>query len=62
MSAESQIYEAIREPFQENGPANIPVARQWLSKGHLTAVTLKQETIEERLEAVFSVRSAAKHT
>jgi hypothetical protein len=39
-----------------NGSANTPVARQWLSGRHVTAATDTNATLEELLEAVFSVR------
>lgn len=37
----------------------MPVARQWLSKCHMTATTLMYITVGEVLEAVFSMRSTA---
>jgi hypothetical protein len=39
-------------------PAETAVARQWLSERYVTADALTYATIEELLEAVFSVRSA----
>jgi hypothetical protein len=38
-------------------PAETAVARQWLSRRHVMAATDTHVTIEELLEAVFSVRS-----
>jgi hypothetical protein len=38
-------------------PKHIPVARQWLSKRHVTTATFTYATIGELLEAVFPVRS-----
>jgi hypothetical protein len=58
MSAESQNCETSRQPLLRNGSANTPVARQWLSERHVTAAALAYATIEELLEAVFSVQSA----
>jgi hypothetical protein len=40
-------------------PTETAVARQWLGKPHVTAATLAYATIEEMLEAVFSMLSAA---
>jgi hypothetical protein len=39
------------------GSANTPVCRQWLSSHHVMAATDTHATIQELLEAVFSVRS-----
>jgi hypothetical protein len=55
MSAESQNYEASREPLLGNGSANKLIARHWLSSRHMIATTDTHATIE-LLEAVFSVR------
>jgi hypothetical protein len=52
MSAESQH----RQPLLENRSANTTIARQWLSSSHTMAATDMHATIEEPLEAVFSVR------
>jgi hypothetical protein len=41
-------------------PKQAPIARQWLSKRHVTAATLTYTNIEELLEAVFSMRSMTK--
>jgi hypothetical protein len=38
-----------------NGSVNVPVTRQWLSSRHMIATTNTFLTIEELLEAVFSV-------
>jgi hypothetical protein len=37
-----------------------PVAREWFDRRHLTVATLTYARVEERLEAVFSMQSAAK--
>jgi hypothetical protein len=52
MSAETSNSEASRD-----GSATTPVARQWLINRHVVAATSKHATIEELLEAVFSVRT-----
>jgi hypothetical protein len=57
MSAESQNCEASRQPLLENGSANMPIARQWLSNHHMMAATDTHATIEELLEVVVSVWS-----
>jgi hypothetical protein len=57
MSTESQNCETSIQLLLGNGSANMPVARQWLSSCHVTAITDMQATTEEVLEAVFSVRS-----
>jgi hypothetical protein len=45
-----------RWPFLENGPANKPIARQWLSERHVTTAMLMFESVEELMWAFFSVR------
>jgi hypothetical protein len=52
MSVESQQ----RQSFLGNGSANTPVAKQWLSGRHVMAAKDTHVTIEELLEAAFSVR------
>jgi hypothetical protein len=46
-----------RQPLLRNGSANTPFAKQWLSIRHVMVATDNHATIEELLEAVFSVRS-----
>jgi hypothetical protein len=48
------------QQLTEYGSANTTVARQWPRKRHLSAATEAQETIEELLEATFSVLSVPK--
>jgi hypothetical protein len=43
-----------------NGSANTPVVRQWFNSRHVMAARNMHATIEELLEAVFSVRSVPK--
>jgi hypothetical protein len=57
MSAESQDCGASRRLLQGNGSANPVIAKQWLSSRRVKAVTHTHATIEEMLEAMFSVRS-----
>jgi hypothetical protein len=45
-----------RRPLIGNGSANTPVATQWLSESHVTTAKFTYASIEEILEAVFSVR------
>jgi hypothetical protein len=51
ISAESQNCEVVAR----NGSANTLIARQWLSSRHVMAITDMHTTVEELLEAVFSV-------
>jgi hypothetical protein len=57
MSAESQNCETNRQLLLGNGSANTTFARQWLSSRHVIAATDTHATIEELLEAMFSVWS-----
>jgi hypothetical protein len=57
-----ELWSQERQPLLRNGSANTPIARQWLDKRHVTSATLAYATIEEMLEAVFSIRSAASDT
>jgi hypothetical protein len=47
------------QPFLWNGSANMPIVRHWLSSHHMIAATDMLATIEQLLEVVFSVQSAA---
>jgi hypothetical protein len=47
----------VKHPLLGNGSANTPIVRPWLIIRHMTAVKLTYTTIEELLEAAFSVRS-----
>jgi hypothetical protein len=48
-------------PLLWNGFVNTPVARQWLSSGHMVAATDTHATREELLEAVFcAVRAGSR--
>jgi hypothetical protein len=44
-----------------NGFSNIPVVRQWPSKRHMSIATDVHALIEERLKAVFFVRTMPRH-
>jgi hypothetical protein len=52
-----ELWNQQRQPLLGNGSANTSVARQWFNSRHLMAATDTHTTIEELLEAVFSVRS-----
>jgi hypothetical protein len=51
------LLKAIIVKPAETAVANTPVAGQWLSSRHVMVATDTHATIEELLEAVFSVRS-----
>jgi hypothetical protein len=51
------LLKASRQLLLENGSANMPVARQWLSNHHMMSATDTHSTIEELLEMVGSVWS-----
>jgi hypothetical protein len=53
----ARTVEPEEQPLLGNRPANTPVARQWLNSRYVMAVTDTYATIEEMLEAVFSVPS-----
>jgi hypothetical protein len=57
MSAESQNCEVSRELLLENGSINTPVVSHWLSSHHVIVAADTYATVEELLEALFSVQS-----
>jgi hypothetical protein len=51
-----ELWSQQRQTLLRNGSADTSVVRQWLSSRHVMTATDKHATIEELLEAVFSVR------
>jgi hypothetical protein len=54
-SAESQNYEASRQPLLGNGPANTANARQWLSSRHAMTTTYTHATTGVLFQSVPTV-------
>jgi hypothetical protein len=53
----AELWSRQRQPLLGNGSAYTPVARQWLIRRHVMSATGTQATVDELLEAMFSVRS-----